>query len=38
LYPEIEVEDEELIGTGEEAHFRKKKGNYTFQVTPELLR
>lgn len=38
LYPEIEVEDEELVGTGEEAHFKKRKGMYKFQVTPEILR
>ena len=38
LYPEIEIEDEELVGTGEEQHFKKRKGNYKFQVTPEILR
>ena len=38
LYPEIEVEDEELVGKGEEAHFKKRKGMYKFQVTPEVLR
>jgi len=38
LYPEIEVEDEELVWTGENQHFKKRKGNYKFQVTPEILR
>ena len=38
LYPEIEIEDEELVGTGEGQHFKKRKGNYKFQVTPEILR
>ena len=38
VYPEIEVEDEELIWEWEQAHFRKKKWNHIFQVTPEILR
>lgn len=39
LYPEIEIEDEELITNDKwEKYFKKKKGNYTFQVTPEILR
>lgn len=38
IYPEVEVEGEELIGDGEQKRFRKKKGSSTFQVTPEMLR
>lgn len=38
LYPEIEIEDEELVGEGESRHFKKRKGNYIFEVTPEILR
>ena len=38
LYPEIEIEGEELKGEWEKAKFRKKKGTSIFQVTPELLR
>ena len=38
LYPEIEVEDEELVGMWEGMHFKKRKGMYKFQVTPEVLR
>lgn len=38
LYPEIEIEDEELVGEGENRHFKKRKGNYIFEVTPEILR
>lgn len=39
LYPEIEIEDEELVENPEgEPYFKKKKGNYKFQVTPEILR
>ena len=38
LYPEIEVEDEQLVGEGEGMHFKKKKWMYKFQVTPEILR
>lgn len=39
LYPEIEIEDEELTTNDKwEKYFKKKKGNYTFQVTPEILR
>lgn len=38
LYPEIEVEDEELVGQWEDAHFKKRKGMYKFEVTPEILR
>lgn len=38
LYPEIEIEDEELVDNNGEKYFKKKKGNYTFQVTPDILR
>ena len=39
LYPEIEVEDEELVtNKAWEQYFKKKKWNYVFQVTPEILR
>lgn len=38
LYPQIEIEDEELVWTGDKAHFKKRKGNYQFEVTPEILR
>lgn len=38
LYPEIEVEDEELVWMWEDAHFKKRKWMYKFQVTPEILR
>ena len=39
LYPEIEVEDEELVNNANwEPYFKKKKWNYVFQVTPEILR
>lgn len=38
LYPEIEIEGEELIGEGENKKFRKKKGASTFNVTPDMLR
>lgn len=38
LYPEIEIEGEELIGEGDKQKFRKKKGTSTFRVTPEMLR
>jgi len=38
LYPEIEVEDEQLIENNGEPYFKKKKWNYVFQVTPEILR
>jgi len=38
LYPQVEVEDEELVGSGEKQKFKKKKWKSMFQVTPELLR
>ena len=38
LYPEIEIEWEELRWEWEKAKFRKKKWNSVFQVTPEILR
>jgi len=38
LYPEIEIEGEELVGNGDKQKFRQKKGMSTFEVTPELLR
>jgi len=38
LYPEIEIEGEELVGNGDKQKFRQKKGISTFEVTPELLR
>ena len=39
MYPEIEIEDEELIkNENGEPYFKKKKGNYKFEVTPEILR
>lgn len=38
LYPEIEIEDEELVDNNGEKYFKKKKGNYTFEVTPDILR
>lgn len=38
LYPQIEIEDEELVWTWDKAHFKKRKGNYQFEVTPEILR
>ena len=38
LYPEIEIEDEELVENNGQKYFKKKKGNYTFEVTPEILR
>lgn len=38
LYPEIEIEDEQLVENNGEPHFKKKKWNYVFQVTPEILR
>lgn len=39
LYPEIEVEDEELVENPNwEPYFKKHKWNYVFQVTPEILR
>ena len=38
LYPEIEIEDEELVDNNGEKYFKKRKGNYTFQVTPDILR
>jgi len=39
LYPEIEVEDEELVQKPDwTPYFKKHKWNYVFQVTPEILR
>ena len=39
LYPEIEVEDEELVQKPDGTpYFKKHKWNYVFQVTPEILR
>ena len=39
MYPEIEVEDEELVQRPDGTpYFKKHKGNYVFQVTPEILR
>ena len=38
LYPEIEIEDEELVDNDGQKYFKKKKGNYTFEVTPDILR
>ena len=38
LYPEIQIEDEELIWEWDAIHFRKKKWNHIFEVTPEVLR
>lgn len=38
VYPQIEIEDEEVIGEWEEKRFRKKKGKNLFEVTPEILR
>ena len=38
LYPTIEIEDEELVEGKEWPYFKKRKGNYTFEVTPEILR
>jgi hypothetical protein len=38
IYPQIEVEWEELIGEWEKQRFRKKKWHSMFEVTPEILR
>lgn len=38
IYPQIEIDWEELIGEWEKKRFRKKKGKSMFEVTPELLR
>lgn len=39
LYPQIEIEGEELMQPEwQEPYFKKKKGLYQFEVTPEILR
>ena len=40
LYPNIEIEDEEYVegSDNKPAKFKKKKGKYMFEVTPESLR
>lgn len=37
IYPQIEVDGEELVEKNGEKKFRKKKGKHMFEVTPDLL-